>query len=537
MMPGQLQTARSGSGPSPGTVPVLEMVGVTKSFGPITVIRGIDLALYAGEVHALLGENGAGKSTLMRILSGILIDYDGMLRLDGKPVTFTTVRDAQAAGISIIHQELNLISDMTVAENIYLGREPRVAGVLIDKPTLRLKAKRVIDRLGVDLVPNRRVGSLRVGEQQLVEIAKALSLNARVLIMDEPTSALSHFECERLFQVIRQLASTGVAIVFISHRMEEIERLADRVTILRDGRRAATGEASAFTPASLISHMVGRDVVLKSPTRDLVDRRPVLSVSGLGLRMVRSGSARADLIREVTFDVCGREILGIGGLLGAGRSEILETIFGASRGERTGVIRVGGGPVAINSPRDAVAHGIALVTEDRKATGLLLLSSIHDNLTLPSLPSLGRFGLRRPAREARVAAAGVKQLGVRCRGPVQTVGELSGGNQQKVVIGKWLATNPRVLLLDEPTRGIDVGAKEEIYELIFRLAEDGLAIVVVTSELPELLLLSDRILVMCEGRQTGILSRSEASEEAIMTLASPRGAMPRSFSALKVAYP
>jgi ribose transport system ATP-binding protein len=411
---------------------------------------------------------------------------------------------------------------MTVAENIFLGREPRIGGLLMNQRALTRNARALIGRLGVALDPGRRVGSLRVGEQQLVEIAKALSLNARILVMDEPTSALSQPECERLFQVVRQLAGSGVAVVYISHRMDEIALLADRITVLRDGRRVASGQAASFTPASLISHMVGREVVLAPPVRSLASRPVALAVEGLGLRAPSAHGGRPDVISDVSFEVHQGEVLGIGGLLGAGRTEILETIFGSASGERRGRVFVGGRPSHIRGPRDAVRHGIALITEDRKATGLLLSASIRENLILPSLPDMGLLGMRRPAREAALAEAGVQRLGVRCRNSQQVVGHLSGGNQQKVVIGKWLATDPRILLLDEPTRGIDVGAKQEIYDLIFRLAEAGLAIVVVTSELPELLLLSDRIVVMCEGRQTGILSRQEADQEAVMTLASPR---------------
>jgi ribose transport system ATP-binding protein len=503
--------------------PLLELAGVSKAFAGVRVLHAVDLALYAGEVHAVLGENGAGKSTLVRILSGIIAEFEGAILLNGVETRFGSVREAQHAGISIIHQELNLVPEMTVAENIFLGREPRIGGVLVDQRALARAARQVIDRLGVALDPGRRVASLRVGERQLVEIAKALSLQARILVMDEPTSALSSPECERLFQVIRQLAAAGVAVVYISHRMEEIARLADRVTVLRDGRRIASGQARAFSPASLIAHMVGRDVVLAPPARSPARAKVLLAVEGLGLRMPSRHQGRRDVIRDISFAVHEGEVLGIGGLLGAGRSEVLETIFGSATGERHGRISVGGRPVNIGGPRDAVRHGIALITEDRKATGLLLRSSIKENLILPSLPDMALLGLRQPARETALAKASVQRLGVRCRSFLQEVGQLSGGNQQKVVLGKWLATNPRILLLDEPTRGIDVGAKEEIYDLVFRLAEAGLAIVVVTSELPELLLLSDRIMVLSEGRQAGILARHEATQEAVMTLASPRG--------------
>ena len=507
--------------------PLLTARRISKSYVGVPVLRNVDLALHAGEVHALMGENGAGKSTLVRVLGGIIADYEGSLGLDGAMTRFGSVREAQQAGIAIIHQELNLVPEMTVAENIFLGREPRVAGMLIAKAALARDARALLARLGVALDPAARVGSLRVGERQLVEIAKALSLDARILMMDEPTSALSQPECERLFQVIRQLAASGVAIVYISHRMDEVASLADRVTVLRDGRRVASGPAGDFTPASLIAAMVGRELGTSGPNRSNADGDVALSVDGLGLRVPSVHGGLREAISGVGFSVRQGEVLGIGGLLGAGRTEILETLFGSAQGERRGRVVVRGRPVTVDSPRDAIRHGLALITEDRKATGLLLASSIRENLNLPSLPRMNWFGLRQAAREATLSRDGIARLGVRCRADDQAVGQLSGGNQQKVVLAKWLATNPRILLLDEPTRGIDVGAKQEIYDVVFRLAEAGLAIVVVTSELPELLLLSDRILVMCEGRQTGILSRAEASQEAVMTLASPRGHLSR----------
>ena len=508
--------------PPVGTPPLLEARGISKAFAGVTVLRRVDLALYPSEVHALMGENGAGKSTLVRILSGIISDFDGSILIDGVERRFASVREAQQAGIAIIHQELNLVPELTVAENIFLGREPRIAGILVNQPALARAAGALLTRLGVRLDPAAPVGSLRVGERQLVEIAKALSLDARILVMDEPTSALSQPECERLFLVIRQLAAAGVAIVYITHRMHEVERLADRVTVLRDGRLVVTGPASFFSPAALIAHMVGREAELVPPSRAGTNGDVALTVHGLGLCVPSVHGGWREAIRDVSFEVRRGEVLGIGGLLGAGRTEILETIFGSARGERRGQIEIEGRPVAIGGPRDAIRHGLALITEDRKATGLLLGSSIRDNMSLPSLPKLAWFGVRQARREVRLAHDRMTQLGVRCRDNAQAVGQLSGGNQQKVVLGKWLATQPKILLLDEPTRGIDVGAKQEIYDLVFRLADDGLAVVVVTSELPELLLLSDRIVVMCEGRQTGVLSRGEADEEAVMTLASPR---------------
>jgi ribose transport system ATP-binding protein len=499
---------------------VVEARGIGKSFSGVTVLKDVDFDLRAGEVHALVGENGAGKSTLMKILAGVHVEYDGAIRLDGAPARFAGVQDAERAGVAIIHQELDLVPELTAADNIFLGREPLIAGTIVDRRRIAKAARALLARLGIDIDPQSRVAELRVGEQQLVEIAKALSLDARILMMDEPTSALSESECETLFKVVRQLAAAGVAIIFTSHRIHEVVALADRVTVLRDGRHVLTAPIEKLSSGAIISAMVGRDIALSHRERKAAGGAPVLSVRGLTLDTVsRHGWRR--VLHGVSFDLRRGEILGIGGLLGSGRTEILESIFGAARGWRGGQIAIDGKPVVINSPTDACTLGIALVTEDRKARGLLLASTVRDNIALPSVGPLSRFGLRDFAREAALAADVVERLSVRCNDADQIVSTLSGGNQQKVVIGKWLGTEPRVLLLDEPTRGIDVGAKQEIYELVFELAARGLAIVTVSSEMPELLLLSDRVLVMCEGRQTGILERAEATQETIMRLAAP----------------
>ena len=497
--------------------------GISKSFGGIAALSDARFDLRRGEIHALMGENGAGKSTLMKILSGVYGQYDGRVHLDGREVSFASVRQAEAEGIAIIHQELNLVPEMTVADNIFLGREPRIAGLVVDRRASRKAADALLARLGIALDPDARVGSLRVGEQQLVEIAKALSISARVLIMDEPTSALSPAECERLFKITRQLAAEGVAIVYISHRIDEVMHLADRVTVFRDGRHVLTRDISELDQDRIISAMVGR-TLHAAPMEDKSGGGDiVLSVSNLALSKPHRRGWR-NVLRGVSFDLREGEILGIGGLLGSGRTEILETLFGSTIGRASGEIRMYGRPVDIRSPRDARRLGLALVTEDRKGQGLHLQSSITDNVSLPLVGRLARFGIRSFAGETGLARTAVSTLGIRCGSVEQTAGTLSGGNQQKVVIGKWLATQPRVLLLDEPTRGIDVGAKREIYDLIFRLArEQGLAIVVVSSEMPELLLLSDRILVMAEGQQTGVVGRADATEERIMQLAAPLG--------------
>ena len=498
----------------------LEASGVSKSFGGIAALVDVNFDLRAGEVHALVGENGAGKSTLMKILAGVHVEYDGAVRLAGAPVKFAGVQDAERAGVAIIHQELDLVPELTAADNIFLGREPLIAGTIVDRRRIAKAADALLARLNIAIDPQARVADLRVGEQQLVEIAKALSLDARILMMDEPTSALSSAECKTLFKVVRQLAAAGVAIIFTSHRIDEVVELADRVTVFRDGRHVLTAPIGRLSSNAIISAMVGRDIALTHRERAAVEGAPVLSVRDLTLDTVGPHGWRR-VLHGVSFDLRRGEILGVGGLLGSGRTEILESIFGAARGWRGGEIAIDGEPAVINSPTDAFRLGVALVTEDRKARGLLLASTVRDNIALPSVGLLSRFGIRDFRREAAVAADMVERLSVRCNDVDQIVSTLSGGNQQKVVIGKWLPTEPRVLLLDEPTRGIDVGAKQEIYELVFGLAARGLGIIVVSSEMPELLLLSDRVLVMCEGRQTGLLSRREATQEAVMRLAAP----------------
>jgi len=509
--------------PPSSTAPVLEAVDVSKSFGGIAALNHVKFDLFAGEIHSLMGENGAGKSTLMKILSGVYADYDGAVIIDQAPVRFATVRDAEVAGVAIIHQELNLVPELSIADNIFLGREPLIAGLFVDRRKSMNAARTLLIRLGIDLDPEARVSSLRIGEQQLIEIAKALSLDARMLIMDEPTSALSPNECKRLFTIMRQLASEGVGIIYISHRIDEVMQLSDRVTVFRDGRHVWTRPKSEIDEDMVIAAMVGRNLSRAETIRHEATTvgDAVLSVRNLSLSVANRHGWK-QVLTGVDFDVASGEVLGIGGLLGAGRTEILQAITGASNGEAGGEILIDGQPVTIRSPTDARRLGIAFVTEDRKMQGLHLHDTITENVALPLVSRMSRFGLRDFAAEAAVAANAIKTLGIRASGIEQVAATLSGGNQQKVVIGKCLATTPRILLLDEPTRGIDVGAKSDIYDLIFRLAEAGMSIVVVSSEMPELLHLSDRILVMSEGRQTGILNRAMATEERIMQLAAPR---------------
>jgi ribose transport system ATP-binding protein len=513
------------------------MRSIGKSFAGVPVLRGVDFTARAGEVHALMGENGAGKSTLMKIAGGIHLDYEGEIRLDGRPVRFQGPRDATRHGIAIIHQELNLVPGLTVAENIFLGREKLRPPFRVDGPRQASAAAALLDSLHFSASPGAVVGSLRIGEQQLVEIAKALSLQARILIMDEPTSALPAGDAERLHGIIRRLARDGVAIVYISHRIEEIFALADRIAVLRDGRLAGTLPAVGTSRAELIRLMAGREVQEflskgESGAPAAAHGAPLLAVRGLWLANPRPTAARPRLLDGIDLEVAAGEVLGLAGLMGAGRTELLETLFGAREEARGGEIRVAGRAAAIGSTAAAKCAGLALVTEDRKRDGLVLGAALDANLALTVLRRLARVGFVLRRREAGLADAIIRRLSIRTRGPRQPVGTLSGGNQQKVVLGKWLATAPRILLLDEPTRGIDVGAKAEIYRLIRSLAAEGMAILLASSELPELLALSDRILVLREGRPTALLERDRFAADLILDHASPGGAVQPTFAAV-----
>jgi ribose transport system ATP-binding protein len=516
----------------------LVMQGVSKTFGRIDVLRNVDFDLGTGEIHALMGENGAGKSTLMKIAGGIYHDYRGQITVFGKPVRFSNPRDASRAGIAVIHQELNLVSAMTVAENIFLGRE-KVRGIpfFVDRDAQARAAARILNTLNFQASPHTPVSNLRIGEQQLVEIAKALAQNARILVMDEPTSALSVTEAERLHAIIRRLSLEGVSIVYISHRMEEVFDLARTITVLRDGAVAGSLPAAGVSRRDLIRLMVGRDVqeflslrsneVARAPDRDL--KPPALSVQNLWLAHPKPTVSRPLLVRGVSFDVAGGEVLGLAGLMGAGRTEVLETIFGVQTMASGGQIRINGQLVTISTPTAAKQAGLALVTEDRKRDGLVLDAGVDFNLALPVLKQLAKAMFVPRKAENNLAVRQIRSLGIRVRGPRQAAGTLSGGNQQKVVLGKWLETGPRVLLLDEPTRGIDVGAKAEIYRLIQDLKERGLAVVLASSDLPELMALSDRILVLREGQPTALLNKIEFSPDLIMDYASPGGGVQLAF--------
>jgi ABC-type sugar transport system ATPase subunit len=453
----------------------------------------------------------------MKILAGAIVDYDGSIRLEGRPVRFSGPRDAEDAGVRIIYQELNLVPDLTVAANIFLGREKRRFG-LIDDRGMEAAARRLFERLGTPIPPRARVGDLRIGDQQMVEIARALAFDAAVLIMDEPTSALSDAEVARLFRVIDDLRKGGTAVLYISHKMNEVFALADRVTVLRDGQFVATAARAETTPEQVVRWMVGREIAALEYQPHAASGRVVLRVQNLSLPSPPH-SGRPSL-SGVSFEVRSREVLGVAGLLGAGRTELLEALFGASPTPPSGEISLEGRPRRFRHPREAIGAGVALVTEDRKALGLFAEMTVAENLTIAALDRY-RWpgGLINPFAESEEVAAQVAQLAIKAAGPRAAVTSLSGGNQQKCVLGRWLLTHPRVLLLDEPTRGIDVGAKSEIYALIRRLAAAGMAIVMTSSELPELLAVSDRILVLCEGRVTAQIPRAEASEESIMRAA------------------
>ena len=486
------------------------MQDVTKAFGTTVAVDAVDLDLAAGEVHALVGENGAGKSTLMRVLAGFYADYAGGIIIDGRPVRIGHPRQARALGIALVHQELSLVPELSVAENIFLGREPySLVPGFISQRAAEAGARALCDGLGISLDPAARVLHLSVAERQLVEIAKGVSANPRVLILDEPTSSLTYQEVRELFRVVRSLASRGRAIVYISHKLDEIFAVADHVTVLRDGRRVATAPAARWTEASLVHAMVGRDLSSLFP-RSPADPGPVrLEVRDLGCRAA---------FRAVSFQVRGGEVVGLYGLIGSGRTALAEALFGLGAAD-AGEIRVDGRRVTIGSPADAIRHGIALTPEDRRRRGLIPMLSLRTNLSLRALPLLCRAGFVDGGRERSEVGRLIDALAIRAASQSVEVSTLSGGTQQKVVIGRWLMAPPRILILDEPTRGIDVGAKAEVHAIIDRLAAEGMAVLLVSSELPEILGMSDRILVMRDGELAGEFRRGEVTEEGIMTVA------------------
>jgi ribose transport system ATP-binding protein len=514
-MPSTSESAMAGRSLAAESKIDLQLENIGMSFSGVSVLRGVDLCFTGGEIHTLMGENGAGKSTLVKIISGVQAPSTGRIAIDGQPVSFSSPKEAEESGIVIMHQELSLVPELTVAQNVMLGHEPKFGGLIIDKKTLRAQASAAMARFGFKLDIDTPVKDLRVGEQQLVEIARALLMDARLLIMDEPTSALSQTEADILMEVVRDLALQGVAIVYISHRMDEVFEISDRVTVLRDGDLIGTKAVTETTPDELIRMMVGRSVEINPVDREVpAAAEAVMKVSGLNAH-----ANGRQILKDVSFELHKGEILGIGGLLGAGRTELLETIFGARGRSYTGHIEVFGRDFQPSTPADGVQAGLALITEDRKGNGLLLDRPIADNVVLPLLPLQTRFGLNSSRVREQEALSAIERLRIVARGPEHIVGRLSGGNQQKVVLGKWLATGPSVLLLDEPTRGIDIGAKDEIYDLICELADKGMSVLFASSEIPEFLAVCDRMIVLCEGRVTGELSKQEMTVDTIKELA------------------
>jgi ribose transport system ATP-binding protein len=488
---------------------IVEMDHICKSFPGVKALDDVSFRLKAGEVLALLGENGAGKSTLMKVLSGVYQKDKGEIRVFGKTIEDLNPSKAQNLGIAIIHQELNLCKHLTVAENIFLGREKSRYGV-IQKKDMNRQASKILARLNLEIDPTETVGNLAVSKQQMVEIAKALSTDARILIMDEPTSALTLSEIEELFQIIRKLKKDGCGIVYISHRLEELQNIADRVQIMRDGRYITSMNFKDTTMDEIIANMVGREITEKFPRIECKRGAKILEVKNLNA---------GKMVRDVSFDLFEGEILGIAGLLGAGRTETTRAIFGADPKE-SGQIILDGREVTIRRPIDAIRQGIMLVPEDRRKDGLCIKLSVQDNIALPNLETLcNRLGVIDRKKENGLAEQSIRNLNIKLPSPNVNVATLSGGNQQKVVVAKWLARKSRVVMFDEPTRGIDVAAKVEIYNLMNELKKQGIGVLFVSSEMPEILGISDRILVMCDGRITGEMDISEATQDLILKYA------------------
>lgn len=495
---------------------LLEMRSIIKEFPGGRALDAVSLGVAQGEIHGLVGENGAGKSTLMKVLSGVYPhgSFEGEILLSGAPCRFRGIRESEQAGIAIIHQELALVPQLSIAENILLGQELASAGVLDQYRSLQ-EAARVLKLVGLDLPPATEVRDLGVGQQQLVAIAKALQKQARVLILDEPTAALSDDEADTLLGILRDLQQRGVTCIYISHRLQEVLSLCNRITVIRDGRSIATKQVHELTEQALVSLMVGRELAGIYPHRERAVGEPVLEIRSWCAASVGSGLR----LQDVSLSVKRNEIMGLAGLVGAGRTELVMSLFGAWGAVSSGSLLLQGKTLAARTPQQVIAAGVSLASEDRKRFGLVLGQPVRSNITLPNLGQVSHRGVIDEQQETDQAEGYRQQLAIRCSSVEQPVGTLSGGNQQKVVLAKWLMTRPTVLILDEPTRGIDIGARAEIYDLINRMVDDGISILVISSELPELLGLCDRIVVMHEGRITGELSRAEASQEKIMLLA------------------
>lgn len=487
----------------------IEMRDIDKAFGSNQVLKHAGFELADGEVHALMGENGAGKSTLMKILTGVYTRDAGTVLVDGKEVNYKNPQEAEKAGIVFIYQELNVMFDLTVEENLFMGKEIHGRFGICDRKAMQAKAKETLTMLGVDISPKTVMSDLSVGQQQMIEICKALMVDAKVIIMDEPTAALTQSETVALFRVIESLRKKGVSIVYISHRMEEIFELCDRITVLRDGSYIGVKDIPKTNMNEIVKMMIGREIGERYPARNVKIGKEVLKVSGL---------TKAGVFKDVNFSVHAGEVLGVSGLMGAGRTEIMQAIFGNLPYE-SGTIEIDGRPVTIKNPIQAISQGIGFITEDRKTEGLMLEKSIQENVSLCNLGSISSSSVISSAREKELVAKAIKDLHIKCFGPFHECNNLSGGNQQKVVLAKWILTDPKILILDEPTRGVDIGAKKEIYSIINELAAKGVAVIMVSSELPEVLGMSDRIMVVREGEVRGVISHDEANQENVMTLA------------------
>lgn len=487
----------------------IEMRGIDKSFGSNQVLKQAGFTLESGEVHALMGENGAGKSTLMKILTGVYTKDAGTVLVDGKEVNYKNPQEAEKAGIVFIYQELNVMFDLTVEENLFMGKEIHGKFGICDKKAMQKKAQEVLNILGVNISPKTVMAELSVGQQQMVEICKALMADAKVIIMDEPTAALTQSETVALFKVIESLRKKGVSMVYISHRMEEIFELCDRITVLRDGSYIGVKNIPETNMNEIVKMMIGREIGERYPSRNVKIGKEVLKVKEL---------TRKGTFHDVNFSVRAGEVLGVSGLMGAGRTEIMQAIFGNLSYE-SGTIEIDGKEVKISNPRQAMEHGIGFITEDRKTEGLMLDKSIRENISLCNLRRISKSSVISREAEKNMVAEAIKDLHIKCFGSYHECNNLSGGNQQKVVLAKWILTNPKILILDEPTRGVDIGAKKEIYSIINKLAAQGVAIIMVSSELPEVLGMSDNIMVVREGEVRGIISYEEANQERVMTLA------------------
>lgn len=488
----------------------IEMQNISKAFNGNPVLKDVHFSLRTGEVHALMGENGAGKSTLMKILTGVYQRDTGRIRIDGKEINFKSAKEAESYGVTFIHQELNILPNLTVAENMFLGKDLTYGKTgIVKEKEMNKAAEQQLESLGIHLKGSTLAGDLSVGHQQMIEIAKALMTQAKVIIMDEPTAALTDREIEILFKVVNKLRKEGISFVYISHRMEEIFAICDTITILRDGEYVGTRIIKETSFDEVVNMMVGRSIGERYPKR-------MAQIGDILLEV--KGATKRNAFHDISFEVRKGEVLGVAGLMGAGRTEIMKAIFGYEKLD-AGTIFIDGQPVKIKNPMDAIRHGIAFITEDRKSEGLILDFSINENLTLPNLKRISKRSIIQKSEETEFTKTMMKRLNVKAANSQQAVKLLSGGNQQKVVLAKWLGTNPKILILDEPTRGVDVGAKKEIYSIINDLTEQGVSIIMVSSELPEILGMSDRVLIIHEGHVGGVLDKDEATQESIMAIA------------------